>query len=285
MEYRPDDVISIINEQAGGYNIESIRDKSKGAEECFQNIRSSILSIISVNFHLSKDEYLKELSNKIKEIKSFSANDLVELSEPKRVISRDSRATYGGIKTPPHLMVQFDVLSIITPFESCKKLSDHISSFIDHIDNLKHAPIRKHQKGEKIFIGHGQSNCWRELKDFISDRLNLPFEEFNRISSAGATTVERLLQMLDQSSFAFLVMTSEDEQGDGNFNPRMNVVHESGLFQGRLGFEHAIILLEEGCQDFSNIHGLGRIHFKKGEISTSFEEVRRVLEKEKIISA
>ena len=28
---------------------------------------------------------------------------------------------------------------------------------------------------------------------------------------------------------------------------RMNVIHEVGLFQGRLGFERAIVLLEEGC--------------------------------------
>jgi predicted nucleotide-binding protein len=45
----------------------------------------------------------------------------------------------------------------------------------------------------------------------------------------------------------------------------MNVVHEAGLFQGRLGFERAIILLEEGCKSFSNIEGLGQIRFPKGQ--------------------
>jgi hypothetical protein len=32
--------------------------------------------------------------------------------------------------------------------------------------------------------------------------------------------------------------------------------HEVGLFQGRLGFEKAIVLLEDGCEEFSNIKGL-----------------------------
>ena len=50
---------------------------------------------------------------------------------------------------------------------------------------------------------------------------------------------------------AFLVLTAEDEQTDGTLHARENVIHEAGLFQGRLGFEKAIILLEEGCQEFS----------------------------------
>ena len=62
--------------------------------------------------------------------------------------------------------------------------------------------------------------------------------------------------MLDRALFAFLVMTGEDQHGDGTTHARENVIHEAGLFQGRLGFEKAIILLEEGCAEFSNIHGL-----------------------------
>ena len=63
----------------------------------------------------------------------------------------------------------------------------------------------------------------------------------------------------------------------------MNVVHEAGLFQGRLGFERAIVLLEEGCEEFSNIHSLGQLRFPKGKISATFEDVRAVLEREEII--
>jgi hypothetical protein len=65
-------------------------------------------------------------------------------------------------------------------------------------------------------------------------------------------------------------------------HPRANVIHEAGLFQGRLGFEKAIILLEYGCAEFSNIHGLTQIRFPKDNISACFE-VRRVLERERIL--
>jgi predicted nucleotide-binding protein len=56
--------------------------------------------------------------------------------------------------------------------------------------------------------------------------------------------------MLDDAVFAFLVMTAEDERAYGTRRARANVIHEVGLFQGRLGFEKAIILLEEGCSEF-----------------------------------
>lgn len=74
-----------------------------------------------------------------------------------------------------------------------------------------------------------------------------------------------------------------DEMADGAYQARMNVVHEAGLFQGRFGFTRAVVMLEEGCEQFSNIDGLGQIRFPKGNISAAFEEVRRVLEREGLI--
>jgi predicted nucleotide-binding protein len=107
-----------------------------------------------------------------------------------------------------------------------------------------------------IFIGHGKSLVWHELRDFLEKRLHLSVDEFNSVPVAGIPTVIRLEEMLNAAAFAFLVMTAEDELPDGKLHARLNVVHEAGLFQGRLGFKKTIILLEEGCEEFSNIHGL-----------------------------
>ena len=111
----------------------------------------------------------------------------------------------------------------------------------------------------------------------------LPWDEFNREPTAGMSTKERLAEMLDAACFAFLVMTAEDEHADGSKHARANVIHETGLFQGRLGFTRAIILLEEGCEEFSNIVGITQIRFPKGDITAQFEQVRRVLERERIM--
>jgi hypothetical protein len=144
---------------------------------------------------------------------------------------------------------------------------------------------RQSATGKSIFIGHGHSHEWRVLKDFIGDRLKLDWDEFNREPVAGKTTQQRLREMLNKATFAFIVMTAEDEQPDGSRRARENVIHETGLFQGRLGFERAIILLEEGCAEFSNIHGLTTIRFPHGNLGAAFEDVRRVLEREGILNS
>jgi predicted nucleotide-binding protein len=149
------------------------------------------------------------------------------------------------------------------------------------LDNLEAAvstsiaPLR----GNRIFIGHGHSPLWREFKDFIHERLWLPYDEFNRDAVAGHHTVARLEEMLAQAAFAFLIMTAEEEHADSKVYARPNVIHETGLFQGHLGFTRAIVMLEEGCEEYSNIHGLVQIRFPPGDIAAKFEEVRRVLEK------
>ncbi len=150
--------------------------------------------------------------------------------------------------------------------------------------NVPGASARKLvQQGNKIFIGHGRSLVWMQLKSFLTDRLHLTCDEFNEESTAGVSTVARLQEMLDAAIFAFLVMTAEDTHSDNTAHARESVVHEAGLFQGRLGFKRAIILLEQGCAEFSNIHGLTVIRFLPGDIKTAFEEIRWVLERENII--
>ncbi|MYC77325.1 hypothetical protein F4X10_16300, partial [Candidatus Poribacteria bacterium] len=138
-------------------------------------------------------------------------------------------------------------------------------------------------ENKKYFIGHGRSPVWRELKDFLENRLGLPYEEFNRIPQAGNTTSDRLKEMLESCYMAFLIMTGEDEHADDTLHARSNVIHEIGLFQAQLGYERAIILREEGCEIFSNIDGVGYIPFPKGNIKAAFEDIREVLERESII--
>jgi predicted nucleotide-binding protein len=43
-------------------------------------------------------------------------------------------------------------------------------------------------------------------------------------------------EMLDKNSLAFLVHTAEDETADEKIHVRQYFVHETGLFQGKLGF-------------------------------------------------
>ncbi len=125
----------------------------------------------------------------------------------------------------------------------------------------------------------------KTFKEFIQDTLKLEWDEFNRVPIAGITNITRLSQMLDEAGIAFLVLTAEDELSDGKSQARMNVIHEAGLFQGRLGFTRAIVLLKEGREEFSNIQGLGQIRFPKDKIKEVFDDIRQVLEREGILES
>ncbi|MEX2219955.1 MAG: TIR domain-containing protein [Phycisphaerales bacterium] len=121
-----------------------------------------------------------------------------------------------------------------------------------------------------VFVGHGRSAAWQEVERFLEKRLRCEVEEFNHSPTAGRSNKERLLEMLSRSKLAILVHTAEDEQRDSKKRARQNVVHETGLFQGRLGFERAIVLLERGCEKFSNMEGISHIGFENGHIGESF---------------
>lgn len=125
----------------------------------------------------------------------------------------------------------------------------------------------------RIFIGHGRSALWRDLKDHLADRHGLKVETYETGSRAGHTVRDVLEGMLDRSSLALLVLTGDDEAGDGSLRARQNVIHETGLFQGRLGFSKAIVLLEDGVEEFSNMHGINQIRFSEGNIREAFGDV------------
>lgn len=179
---------------------------------------------------------------------------------------------------------EYDCFPLATPGlpEDLRKRIAHLQRIIEGLEKLP-SIAQTPSLGKRIFIGHGRSLLWRELKDFIAERLNLPWDEFNREAVAGYSTSERLQTMMEQAGFAFLIMTAEEEGADAKLRARPNVIHEVGLFQGHLGLNRAIVLLEDGCAEFSNIIGLSQIRFPTGGISARFEEVRRVLERERFI--
>ncbi len=131
-----------------------------------------------------------------------------------------------------------------------------------------------------VFIGHGRNPLWRELKDHLQDMHGYSVEAYEVGARAGHTIRDILDSMLDNSSFAFLVMTAEDEMSDGTYQPRMNVIHELGLFQGKLGWPRGIMLLEEGAEDFSNMSGIHQLRFSQGNIREVFGDVLATLKRE-----
>ncbi len=131
-----------------------------------------------------------------------------------------------------------------------------------------------------IFIGHGQDSQWRDLKDHLHDQHRYEVVAYEIGPRAGLSVKEVLKDMLTKSSMAFLVLTGEDTHADGEVHARENVIHELGLFQGRLGFNNAIALLEDGVKEFSNILGINQIRFGKKRIRETFGDVVATIKRE-----
>lgn len=281
-EFPRDDIRALIRSQAGDPDLAPAKSAAKRATEKIAQAKGDALSILSAFLGAREDEFLATLKSDIAKVDAMSEGQAIRAQLPQGpVMSRDAIALRQGVVPGPHQEVLAEVVAIRSPFLACNELADLVQRAAAHMERLTMpSSATAKQQGSNVFIGHGRSALWRELKDFIQDRMKLPWDEFNRVPVAGVTNIARLSQMLDDAGIAFLVLTAEDEKSDGEVVARQNVVHEAGLFQGRLGFTRAIVLLEEGCAEFSNIQGLGQIRFPAGNVSASFEEVRRVLERE-----
>ena len=283
MEFNPGDVQSAIYEMAGNPDIGPARLYNEEACSVFREQRGNLLSILEVLLADAESTVLVQMQDAIESLAVHNEGQVVQLLRPKQSVSRDSLAAYQGIRTPPHIAVLSEVLAIQNTVGIITKLANLTRQITSHTLRQRRLSQPIPSVGTRVFIGHGHSLIWRELKDFLEDRLCLLVDEYKRVSTAGITTTSRLSAMMDSAGIAFLVMTGEDEQTDGKARARENVVHEVGLFQGRLGFERTIVLLEDSCQQFSNIMGLGQIRFPKGNIEAAFEEIRKVLEREGLL--
>ena len=279
VELNPDELKAAIKVAAGNPDMAPASELKAEVLVRFEASRIDALSILEPQ--RSQDQLLQRLWDQVDKLSIKERASLMRAWMPKDdLMSRDTIAIGQGFWSPPHLSVLSEVLVVRGALDQAKKLAS--------ISRQAGRHIGRHRKpstsGYKVFVGHGGSPVWLELRNFLQDRLGLEVDEFNRVQVAGIAHTERLIEMLDAAAIAFVVMTGEDEQPDGSFQPRMNAVHEVGLFQGRLGFSRAIVLLEEGCAEFSNISGLGQLRFPKGRVSAVFEEVRHVLERENVLA-
>ncbi|MGE8450153.1 MAG: TIR domain-containing protein [Pseudomonadales bacterium] len=285
VEYGFDSLREAILASAGDVDLDPARALASKARLLVSESVDTVESILISQKIYEADAFVQRLLGDLKAIKTPSAANVVEAMRPRaRIISRDMLALGQGFRVPPHISIESEVLSIHAAISGVAMAREVLLKLVSHLERMVERKSTEERVGTNVFIGHGRSPLWRELKDFINARLGLPWDEFNRVPVAGVPNTVRLAQMLDSAAIGFLVMTAEDEQADGTHHARMNVIHEAGLLQGRLGFERAIVLLEDGCAEFSNISGLGQIRFPRGRISACFEDVRMLLEREGIIS-
>ncbi|QSQ25172.1 nucleotide-binding protein [Pyxidicoccus parkwayensis] len=190
-------------------------------------------------------------------------------------------------RSPMHALVPedtlgFDMSLADSPQEAVRAAVRAAVALVPDGASSANQPTVSARAQPKVFLGHGHSHLWRALKDFLQAELQLDPVEFNSATIVGQHIVQRLNDILGECKLAFLVMTPELEvmdEGTRSRHARQNVIHEIGLFQGRLGFEKTIILRQQDCAEFSNNAGVVYIEFPPGKIEACFEHVRRVVRK------
>lgn len=283
VEVTYEDVEAGIRALAGHPDTEPLENAAQKAEVLFKRYYDEVLSIVGASAEQTQSAGIREILGEVKELHSHvDVGTIAAHFRPGQIMSRDSLAMSQGVRTPHHIAFNCWVVSELSFLENLRRLEIFARRTAGYIAGGGEAAV---PGPHRVFIGHGQDTTWLELKEFLKERLGLEWDEFNRVSAAGVSHSERLLECLNRCTFAFLVMTAEDEHADATRHARENVIHEAGLFQGHLGFRKAIILLEDDCKEFGNIHGLGQVRFAKSHIADKFEEVRRVLEREGVIPA
>jgi hypothetical protein len=141
--------------------------------------------------------------------------------------------------------------------------------------------IRRSMLGEsptianRVFIAYGSAPDWDVLRSMLK-HWGLDPEYFNR-EVVTELIADRWKQMIDQSRFAFAVMTPDDQLADGKYLARQNVIHEIGLCHARLGLSNTAILLAEGTAKFTNADGVNHIGFQPGHLAATAEKIHQLL--------
>ncbi|MFE9745220.1 TIR domain-containing protein [Saccharothrix saharensis] len=274
-----------IRQEAGVPDVERIAEAAAAVRQRLGSILDEADNVLAALLSSGDDSYLSDLKSRLSGAWPTTLEGALRRQVPYgKPKSSDGVAVRQGFTAAPHQEVLARATVLLHAVECCGEVDRLLDLAIKYVERLaRRTAVSARQTGTRVFIGHGHSSLWRELKDYIEGELKLPSDEFGRVPVAGGTITDRLNRMLDEAAMAFLILTAEDERADGTTVARQNVVHEVGLFQGRLGFSRAIVMLEEGCKAFSNIDGLEYIRFPAGDISASFHRVRRVLERERLV--
>jgi hypothetical protein len=262
-----------ILRRAGNPKTDELDTVLEAGRNTFGKLRESALSLVTATSSDRKDTFLDCKLGEIEQLKAPDPASIGLSLLPGHYWSRDSLAMSQGLTLAPHQLLLALPLSAAALVRAFDHLEQSTRASASHLRRLEKRVKKAGLVGTNAFIGHGRSPIWRELKDFIEDRLGLPVDEFN---SARRRNPHHGPAIGDARC--------GDEHADDRLHARQNVVHEVGLFQGRLGFTRAIVLLEEGCEEFSNIHGLGQVRFPAGNISAKFEDVRAIFEREGLLT-
>jgi hypothetical protein len=118
------------------------------------------------------------------------------------------------------------------------------------------------------------------VREFSEQHCGLRTYELNSASADEPELNAVLRESLDRCNFAICLLTTRDTT---TTRADQKLVYQAGVLQGRYGFGRVALLVEEGCDTFSNVAGLIRLDFPHGRVNSTFVELERMLERENLV--
>ena len=150
------------------------------------------------------DANLAAMRSEVEAIRMVDETDILERWRSRgHVVTRDMLALNQGTRGPGHMRVLAKVAVASCPYMAAKEMSRLARRIAIHAEalGLGAAPLSNRAIPLHVFIGHGRSALWRELKDHIKDDLGLQPDEFNRVPVAGVATSDPPVICLTVSAF------------------------------------------------------------------------------------
>jgi predicted nucleotide-binding protein len=101
----------------------------------------------------------------------------------------------------------------------------------------------------------------------------------------GRPLTDKFEEEAQTCSFVFALFTPDDEVFNSaqTYNQaRPNVIYETGWFIGRLGRQRVILILKDGAEIHSDLHGVSQVRFLN-TVEEKFREIQQELRAAKII--
>jgi predicted nucleotide-binding protein len=140
-----------------------------------------------------------------------------------------------------------------------------------------------------VFVIHGrdETNQLRLSKLIREDFKLTPIVLLDK-PGRSAPTIDKFERHAQTCSYAIALFTADDRVitrgGEEYWQPRPNVIFETGWFVGRLGKERVLILLQEGVKIYSDFDGVNRIQFRD-DVEDKFRAIRAELKASGLISS
>jgi predicted nucleotide-binding protein len=139
-----------------------------------------------------------------------------------------------------------------------------------------------------VFVIHGrdETNQLRLSKLIREDFRLMPIVLLDK-PGRSAPTIDKFEHHAQTCSYAIALFTADDrvttKTGEEYWQPRPNVIFETGWFVGRLGKERVLILLQEGVKNYSDFDGVNRIQFRD-DVEDKFRAIQAELKASGLIS-